>query len=213
MNQRLELPDKPIALLVLAHGAGAGMDHPFLARTAALLGERGVATLRYEFPYMEAKKNRTDSPAVAVARVREAVAAAATAAPGVPLFAGGKSFGGRMTSTAQSESPLDGVRGLVFLGFPLHAPGRPGTERAEHLLQVKVPMLFVQGSRDEFAQPELLNQTIEKLKAEVTLFPVEGGDHSFKVPKKLGGDPLSGIAEEVAGWMKSVLTGKPRTRA
>ena len=213
MKQLLELPDKPIALLVLAHGAGAGMEHPFMARTAALLGERAVGTLRYEFPYMEAKKNRTDSPAVAAARVREAVAEAAKAAPGVPLFAGGKSFGGRMTSTAQAESPLEGVRGLVFLGFPLHAPGRPGTERAAHLLQVRVPMLFVQGTRDEFAQPDLLNQVIESLKGEVTLFPVEGGDHSFKVPKKLGGDALPGIADEVAGWMKAVLTGKPRTRA
>lgn len=213
MKQLLELPDKPVALLVLAHGAGAGMEHPFLARIAGLLEERAVGTLRYEFPYMEAGKSRTDSPAVAAARVREAVAEAARAAPGVPLFAGGKSFGGRMTSTAQSESPLEGVRGLVFLGFPLHPPGRPGTGRAEHLLQVKVPMLFIQGSRDEFAQPELLNQTIEQLKSEVTLFPVEGGDHSFKVPKKLGGDALPGIADEVAGWMQSVLTGKPRTRA
>ena len=212
MKQRLVLPDRPVALLVLAHGAGAGMDHPFMARISELLRERQVGTFRYEFPYMEAGKSRPDAPRVAVARVREAVAAAAAAAPGVPLFAGGKSFGGRMTSTAQAEAPLEGVRGLVFLGFPLHPPGRPGIERGEHLTQVRVPMLFVQGSRDEFAQPDLLSGVIQKLDSEVTLHPVEAGDHSFKVPKSGGRDALVEIADAASAWLKSVLTGKPATR-
>jgi hypothetical protein len=192
------------------------MDHPFMESCATALAACGIGTFRYEFLYMEQKKSRTDSPPVAAARVREAVAEAAKAAPGVPLFAGGKSFGGRMTSTAQSEEPLAGVRGLVFLGFPLHAPGRPGTERAAHLAKVKVPMLFIQGSRDEFAQPGLLGGIIELLGAEVTLHPVEGGDHSFKVPKKIrGGDQpvMDEIADETASWMRSVLSGKPATRA
>ena len=212
MKHRLLLPGEPAALLVLAHGAGAGMDHPFMAKVSELLKERGVGTFRYEFPYMEAGKSRTDTPPVAAARVREAVAAAAAAAPGVPLFAGGKSFGGRMTSTAQSEAPLEGVRGLVFLGFPLHPPGRPGTERAGHLEAVRVPMLFVQGTRDEFAQPDLLASVIEQLSGEVTLHPVESGDHSFKVPKAGGRDALVEIADAASAWMKAVLAGKPATR-
>jgi predicted alpha/beta-hydrolase family hydrolase len=214
MDHRLELPAEATALLVLAHGAGAGMDHPFLASCARVLSARGVGTFRYEFPYMEQGKHRPDPPAVAAARVREAVAEAARTAPGVPLFAGGKSFGGRMTSTAQAEAPLEGVRGLVFLGFPLHPPGRPGTERAAHLAAVRVPMLFVQGTRDEFAEPELLGPVVESLGAAVTLHPVEGGDHSFKVPKSLGsaGKVLDEIADVAAGWMRSVVTGKPSGR-
>ena len=212
MNHRLVVPDRPQALLVLAHGAGAGMDHPFLARTAELLKERQVGTFRYEFPYMEARRSRPDAPKVAAGRVREAVAAAAAAASGAPLFAGGKSFGGRMTSTAQAEAPLEGVHGLVFLGFPLHPPGRPGIERAAHLSQVRVPMLFVQGTRDEFAQPDLLAGVVEGLDADVTLHPVESGDHSFKVPKAGGRDALAEIADAVSAWIKSVLSGKPATR-
>lgn len=215
MNHRLVLPEGASALYVLAHGAGAGMDHPFLEACAAALAARGVGTFRYEFPYMERRKGRPDSPAVATARVREAVAEAAAAAPGVPLFAGGKSFGGRMTSTAQAETPLAGVRGLIFLGFPLHPPGRPGTERAAHLPKIRVPMLFIQGTRDEFAEPALLGSVIELLGAEVTLHPVEGGDHSFKVPKKLrpSGNVMDEIADEAATWMRSVLTGKPALRS
>jgi predicted alpha/beta-hydrolase family hydrolase len=179
------------------------MDHPFMARVSELLTERGIGTFRYEFPYMEAGKSRTDTPQVAAARVP---------APGVPLFAGGKSFGGRMTSTAQSEAPLAGVRGLVFLGFPLHAPGRPGIERGEHLDRVRVPMLFVQGSRDEFARPDLLAGVIARLGGLATLHPVEAGDHSFKVPKSGGRDALVEIADAASAWMKAVLLGKPATR-
>ena len=182
----LDLPSNARALYVLAHGAGAGMRHPFLATMATLLAERGVGTLRYEFPYMAQKKHRVDPPDVAAAAVRAAVVAAAEAAPGLPLIAGGKSFGGRMTSTAQAQEPLPGVVGLVFLGFPLHPPGRPGTSRAEHLAQVQIPMLFLQGTRDEFAQLELLRPVVEGLGARATLHLIEGGDHSFKVPAKSG---------------------------
>jgi len=215
MKHRLVLPKKPAALYVLAHGAGAGMDHPFMDAVADALNDRDVGTFRYEFAYMEQKKTRTDTPAVASARVREAVAEAAGLATGVPLFAGGKSFGGRMTSTAQSQAALEGVRGLAFLGFPLHPPGRPGIERAEHLHAVKVPMLFIQGTRDDFAQVELLDQVVESLAADVTLHPVQGGDHSFKVLKSAGRSPqdvMNEIADELAGWMAGVVTGKPATR-
>lgn len=206
---------KADALYVLAHGAGAGMDHPFMQSCAEALRQRGIGVFRYEFPYMELKKGRPDPPAVATARVREAVGAAAALAPGVPLFAGGKSFGGRMTSTAQAEAPLEGVRGLIFLGFPLHPPGRPGTDRAGHLPKVTVPMLFIQGTRDQFAEPALLDSVIELLGSDVTLHPIEGGDHSFKAPKKLragGGSVMDEIANTAAGWIRSVLTGKPATR-
>ncbi|HYX82078.1 MAG TPA: alpha/beta family hydrolase, partial [Gemmatimonadales bacterium] len=145
----------PWAVYVFAHGAGAGMNHPFMVRASEALEARGVATHRYEFPYMQAKKSRPDPPAVAEAAVRKAVAEAARQHSGLPIFAGGKSFGGRMTSHAQSSLPMPGVRGLVFFGFPLHPPGRPGTQRAEHLKSLDVPMLFLQGTRDEFAQLDL----------------------------------------------------------
>ena len=144
-------PPRARALYVLAHGAGAGMAHPFMAAVAAELGERGIATLRYQFPYMERGSKRPDPPRVATAAVRAAVAAAARLVPGLPLYAGGKSFGGRMTSEAQAAKALPGVRGLVFLGFPLHPPGEPGEARGRHLAEVTIPMLFFQGSRDEFA--------------------------------------------------------------
>src|SRR6267378_7158905 len=149
-------PDGARLIYVLAHGAGAGMRHPFLESIAQRLAQRRIATLRYQFPYMEQRARRPDPPAVAAATVRAAVIEAARLAPGLPLVAGGKSFGGRMTSTAQAEEPLPGVRGLVFLGFPLHPPGRPGDARAEHLARVDVPMLFLQGTRDDFADRELL---------------------------------------------------------
>ena len=179
-------PSTPSFGYVLAHGAGAGMRHPFLESIAQALFDRGVATLRYEFAYMEQHKSRPDSPAVAAARVREAVARARAEWPGLPLVAGGKSFGGRMTSTAQAEAPLEGVRGLAFLGFPLHPPGKPGTSRADHLFQVQVPMLFLQGTRDEFAQLDLLTGLCEKLGPRATLHLIDDGDHSFKVPKRAG---------------------------
>src|SRR5436190_10436897 len=152
----LQRPLNSRACYVLAHGAGAGMKHPFLTAIAEGLAERGIATLRYQFLYMEQGGKRPDNPKVAHAAVRAAILEAARLVPGVPLFAGGKSFGGRMTSQAQAESPLPEVRGLLFLGFPLHPPGRPSEERAEHLFEVKVPMLFLQGTRDEFASLELL---------------------------------------------------------
>ena len=191
------------ALLVLAHGAGAGMRHAFLEQLAQALALRKVATFRYEFLYMEKGGGRPDPPAVAAARVREAVAEAARVMPGLPLFAGGKSFGGRMTSTAAAESPLPGVRGLVFLGFPLHPPGQPGIGRAEHLDRVTVPMLFLQGTRDTFAQLPLLEPVIARLEPRATLHLIDGGDHSFKVPKSSGRtaeDVMRGLAETIAAW-------------
>jgi predicted alpha/beta-hydrolase family hydrolase len=190
-------------LYVLAHGAGAGMRHHFLAQAADVFAGRGIATYRYEFPYMQAGKNRPDSPGVAEAAVRAAVLAAAHRAPELPLIAGGKSFGGRMTSQAQAHKPLPGVRGLVFLGFPLHAPGRPGTARAEHLTSVDVPMLFLQGTRDEFAQLDLLQQIVTGLGDRATLHLVEEGDHSFNVPKRTGkteGDIMMELAQTIEQW-------------
>ncbi len=199
---------------MLAHGAGAGMRHRFLEAAARALAERGIATFRYEFAYMERGPGggRPDPPAIAEARVREAVVEAARAVPGVPLLAGGKSFGGRMTSQAQAHEPLPGVRGLVFFGFPLHPPGRPGIGRAEHLDDVQVPMLFLQGTRDEFAQLDLLRPVVEELGARATLHLVDAGDHSFKVPKRSGlteADILSGLAQAVAEWSGALRLGEP----
>ncbi|HXI65804.1 MAG TPA: alpha/beta family hydrolase [Gemmatimonadales bacterium] len=190
-------------LYVLAHGAGAGMRHPFLEAISQRLAEQGIATLRYQFRYMEQRSRRPDPPAVAAATVRAAVVEAARLAPGLPLVAGGKSFGGRMTSTAQSEEPLPGVRGLVFLGFPLHPPGRPDDKRAEHLARVTIPMLFLQGTRDEFADLALLRPVVQRLGDRATLHLVEGGDHSFKVPKKSGrteGDVMGELARAIVTW-------------
>ncbi len=196
-------PATPRFGYVIAHGAGAGMRHPFLESIAQALLARNVAALRYQFPYMDAKKSRTDPPAVAAARVREAVERANAEWPGLPLLAGGKSFGGRMTSTAQSEAPLPGVRGLVFLGFPLHAPGKPSTTRAEHLFQIQIPMLFLQGTRDEFAQRPLITEVCEKLGPRATLQWIEGGDHSFKVGK--GRDVMAELADHIVQWGTGVI--------
>jgi predicted alpha/beta-hydrolase family hydrolase len=195
-------------LYVLAHGAGAGMRHPFLESLAQRLAERGIATLRYQFPYMERRAGRPDPPAVAAATVRAAAAEAARLAPGLPLVAGGKSFGGRMTSTAQAEAPLPGVRGLVFLGFPLHPPGRPGDQRAEHLARVQIPMLFVQGDRDDFADPKLLRPVVQRLGERATLHLVEGGDHSFKVLKRSGKtaeDVMTELVATIDRWATRLL--------
>ena len=194
-------------LYVLAHGAGAGMRHHFLAQAADVFAGRGIATYRFEFPYMQAGKSRPDSPGVAESAVRKAVAAAAHAAPGLPLIAGGKSFGGRMTSQAQAHEPLPGVRGLVFLGFPLHAPGKPGTSRAEHLTSVDVPMLFLQGTRDEFAQLDLLQQVVKGLGDRATLHLIADGDHSFRVPKRTGqseADVMKELADTFQQWAHNV---------
>ncbi len=204
MNHLLVAPTGARALLVLAHGAGAGMRHPFLETISQALGERRVATYRYEFLYMEKRAGRPDPPAVAEARVREAVLDAARVAPGLPLFAGGKSFGGRMTSQAQVNQPLPGVSGLVFLGFPLHPPGRPGTTRATHLSEVRVPMLFLQGTRDEFAGLDLLRPIVKQLGKDATLHVVEGGDHSFRVLKRTGRtetDVMTELTETITSWV------------
>ncbi len=201
-------PDGARLLYVLAHGAGAGMRHPFLESIAQGLAERSIATLRYQFLYMERRARRPDPPAVAAATVRAAVAEAARVAPGLPLIAGGKSFGGRMTSTAQAEAPLPGVRGLVFLGFPLHPPGRPGDKRAEHLAQVRIPTLFLQGDRDEFADVKLLRPMVKQLGERATLHLVEGGDHSFHVLKRSGRTDLEVMAElveTIVAWTAGIV--------
>ncbi len=204
----LVLPAGARALYVLAHGSGAGMAHPFLATMAAALAERGIATLRYQFPYMEAGSRRPDSPPVAHAAVRAAVAEAAQRAPGVPLIAGGKSFGGRMTSQAQALEPLPGVAGLAFLGFPLHPPGKPGDTRGDHLADVHVPMLFLQGTRDEFAELSLLEPLCRRLGPGAALHLVEGANHSFKVPAKSGrtdADVRAELADALAAWTGEIL--------
>jgi len=201
-------PPEAWAVYILAHGAGAGMRHSFLAAIAQRLAEQGIATLRYQFPYMEARRSRPDAPAVASAAVRAAVQEAARLAPGLPLFAGGKSFGGRMTSTAHATNPLPGVRGLAFLGFPLHPPGRPGSERAEHLAQVQIPMLFLQGTRDDFADLALLRPVVQRLGTRATLHLVEGGDHSFKTLKRSGraeADVLGELAQIIVEWAEKIV--------
>ena len=208
VSELLLRPDSARALYVLAHGAGAGMRHPFLEQIAGLLAERGIGTVRYQFPYMERRASRPDPPAVAAATVRAVVAEAARVAPGLPLVAGGKSFGGRMTSTAQAEQPLPGVRGLVFLGFPLHPPGRPGDARAEHLTRVQIPMLFLQGTRDDFADLKLLRPVVQRLGERATLHLVDGGDHSFKVLKSAGrtaDQVMTELAATIGGWATSLL--------
>lgn len=203
-----ESPASPHACYVFGHGAGAGMAHPFMARVAQGLAERGIATLRYQFPYMERGSRRPDVPKVAHAAVRGAVAEAARRSPRLPLFAGGKSFGGRMTSQAQSASPLPGVIGLLFFGFPLHPAGKPSIDRAQHLAGVKVPMLFVQGTRDEMADASLIEPTVEALRGTATLHWVPEGDHSLHVPAKSGrsDDEVLSIALDAArNWVERII--------
>lgn len=206
----LQLPSHPQACLVLAHGAGAGMQHPFLAAVATELDARAIATLRYQFPYMERRSRRPDSPELCHATVRAAVAEAARLLPEVPLFAGGKSFGGRMTSQAQANSPLPRVRGLVFLGFPLHPPGKSSDARGQHLLEVQIPTLFLQGTRDEFAELDLLEPLIARLGERATLKLFQDADHSFHVPARTGRkDPevRSDLMRALAEWIASVIGG------
>ena len=194
------------ACYVLAHGAGAGMTQPFMTSVAEGLADRGVATLRFQFPYMEQGSKRPDSPRVAQAAVRAAVVEAARLAPGLALIAGGKSFGGRMTSQAQAASPLPGVHGLAFLGFPLHPAGKPADERAAHLDRVAVPMLFVQGTRDDLADWTLLRGVVDRLGARATLHVIEDADHSFHVPARSGRKDLDvrkALAAAMAAWMTS----------
>ena len=194
-------------LLVLAHGAGAGMTHPFLEKLARELASVGVATLRYQFPYMEQRRRVPDSPSVATATVASAVRAAAKAAAGLPLLAGGKSFGGRMSSQAASQQLLDGVRGLVFFGFPLHPPNKPGTKRAEHLAKVEVPMFFLQGTRDTLADLKLLRPICRDVGLLATLHIIETADHSFHVLKSSGktdGEVLRELAQTTASWAENL---------
>lgn len=201
-------PPDARALLVLAHGAGAGMRHPFMQATAEALAAESIATLRYQFPYMDAGGRRPDPPAVAEATVCVAVGKAGAAAPELPLFAGGKSFGGRMTSTAQAHAPLQGVRGLVFFGFPLHPAGRPGTSRTAHLERVTVPMLFLQGTRDPLATLDLMRTVCDHLGDRARLHVVDGADHSFGVLKRSGrtnAEVHRELATTVAAWMTRVI--------
>jgi predicted alpha/beta-hydrolase family hydrolase len=202
----LQAPVKPRACYVLAHGAGAGMTHPFMAAMASGLAERGIATLRYQFVYMEQGSKRPDSPKLAHAAVRAAVRAAADQLPGVPLIAGGKSFGGRMTSQAQAAAPLPGVHGLVFLGFPLHPPKKPSNERAKHLFDVTIPMLFLQGTRDELADQKLLERLCRELGSRTTLALFPEADHSFHVPMRSGKkDPevRNEVMDSIARWAQT----------
>lgn len=199
----LEAPAGASACYVFAHGAGAGMRHAFMESVAAGLSQRGIASLRFQFPYMEQGSKRPDSPKVAHAAVRAAVAEAARRMPATPLFAGGKSFGGRMVSQAQALEPLPGVRGLVFLGFPLHPAGKPSVERAAHLGAVQIPMLFLQGGRDALAQPALLEPVVAKLGERATLRVFAQADHSFHVPARSGTDDarvMEEVLEAMAQW-------------
>ncbi len=197
-------PDNARACFVVAHGAGAGMAHPFMETVATGLCERGIATLRYQFPYMEKGSKRPDAPAVAHAAVRAAVKEAARACAGLPLIAGGKSFGGRMTSQAQAIAPLAGVRGLAFLGFPLHPPGKQSTSRAAHLSGIKIPMLFLQGTRDDFAEMTLLEPVVKDLGGMASLHVVQEGDHSLHVPARSGRnnrEVMNGVLDTLSAWI------------
>jgi predicted alpha/beta-hydrolase family hydrolase len=199
-------PDNARACYVLAHGAGAGMTHPFMASVANELAERGIATLRYQFPYMEQGSKRPDAPKLAQATVRAAVEEAGRLVPDLSLFAGGKSFGGRMTSQAQAVAPLPNVRGLVFLGFPLHPAGRPSDERAKHLFDVRIPMLFLQGTRDDLADLELLKALAQRLGPGATLKLFQDADHSFHVPARTGrkdAEVRGELLDTLADWIRS----------
>jgi uncharacterized protein len=208
----LQIPPGARVCYVLAHGAGAGMAHPFMASIAEGLAERNVATLRYQFSYMERGSKRPDSPKLAHAVVRVAVEQMSRLAPDLALIAGGKSFGGRMTSQAQAASPLPGVKGIAFLGFPLHAPGRASDERGKHLFDVQIPMLFMQGTRDEFADLELLQPLVKQLGARATLKLFPDADHSFHVPARTGRKDLDVRAEVLdvlAGWIDMLVNSGP----
>jgi len=205
----LQRPRQAELLYVLGHGAGAGMRHPFLQAVADALGAVGVATFRYQFPYMEEGRRSPDPPHVAEATVRSAVMAAVRAAPELPLIAGGKSFGGRMTSSAAAKRPLPGVRGLAFLGFPLHPPNRPADTRAAHLSDLQLPMLFLQGTRDDLADLGLIRGVCQRLGARATLHVVDEADHSFHVPKRSGRsaeDVVLALAQTLAAWARELVS-------
>jgi uncharacterized protein len=211
----LQVPARARACCVLAHGAGAGMDHPFMAAVAAELARRGIGTLRYQFPYIERGARRPDPPQLAQATVRAAVGTALCLLPNLPLIAGGKSFGGRMTSQAQAKASLQGVRGLAFLGFPLHPAGRPSQDRAEHLFDVQIPMLFLQGTRDTLASLDQLEPLCKKLGSQVTLKLFTDADHSFHVPVRTGrkdAQVLGNVLDALAAWLDS-LTDRPTSKS
>jgi uncharacterized protein len=204
----LTKPAQPSACFVFAHGAGAGMTHSYMEAVAAGLAMRNVAVLRYQFPYMEKASKRPDPPALAQATVRAAVETAAHAMPGVPLIAGGKSFGGRMTSQAQARAPLPDVHGLAFLGFPLHPAGKPSRERGEHLFDIQIPMLFLQGTRDTLAMLDQLEPVCQALGARATLKLFADADHSFHVPARSGrmdAQVLAEVLDALAGWTGEIL--------
>jgi predicted alpha/beta-hydrolase family hydrolase len=204
----LQAPPRARACYVLAHGAGAGMSHPFMAAVAAELAARGIASLRYQFPYMERRAKRPDPPPLAQMTVRAAVAAAARALPDLALIAGGKSFGGRMTSQAQAKAPLPGVRGLAFLGFPLHPANRPSQDRAAHLFDVHIPMLFLQGTRDALAALDQIEPVCKKLGGRATLTLFENADHSFHVPARSGRTDAQirgEMLDALASWIDRVI--------
>ncbi|WP_316161134.1 alpha/beta family hydrolase [Bradyrhizobium sp. SZCCHNRI20481] len=200
-------PPRPRAGFVFAHGAGAGMTHVFMNQAAASLAARGIATLRFQFPYMEKGSKRPDPPALAHAAVRAAVAEAARLCPGLPLVAGGKSFGARMTSQAQSAAPLPGVTGLAFLGFPLHPAGKPSIVRADHLAPIEVPMLFLQGTRDKLAEMELLAPVVKRLGPRATVHWIDQADHAFHVPARSGRNDravMEDLTEAFAAWLETL---------
>ena len=204
----LQAPKNAHICYVLAHGAGAGMSHPFMAAVADGLAERGIATLRYQFPYMEGGTKRPDTPKLAQATVRAAVTQASHMVPKLGLIAGGKSFGGRMTSQAQAESPLSGARGLAFLGFPLHAAGRPSDERAKHLFEVEIPMLFLQGTRDALADVHLMEKLAQQLGPRAALKLLSDADHSFHVPARTGrkdADVRVEVLDALATWIETMV--------
>jgi uncharacterized protein len=197
VSAEISSPEKPRAVLVLAHGAGAGMLHQFMKSLSDELGKQAIATLRFNFPFIELKKGRPDLPAVAQAAIAAAIEAGGKKFPGIPLYAGGKSFGGRMTSQLMAIKNIPAVKGVVFFGFPLHQPGNPGVERADHLKEVKVPMLFLQGTRDALADFKLIQQVVKKLKNS-TLVSFEGADHSFKSGKQ---NLIPALAESFVNWI------------
>jgi uncharacterized protein len=209
MSGLLLKPEHAVSLLVFAHGAGAGMRHRFIEDLSQILAGLGVATMRYQFPYMEKRVKRPDSEGVLIATVQAALTAAEKYSDGLPIFAGGKSMGGRMTSITVAKAPMDKLHGLIFFGFPLHAPGAPSAERGKHLTDVQMPMLFVQGSRDALADLKLVKPLCAQLDGRAELFVVEGGDHSLHMAKRSGrtdNEVLDEVAAKTSSWMAARST-------
>jgi len=201
VSARYMVPDKPVCIFTLAHGAGAGMDHSFMETLADALSKVGIATVRFNFPFMENKKGRPDSPAIAHLTIEAAIKKARELNPKLPLFVSGKSFGGRMSSQYLAGHPDSDVKGIVFYGFPLHPSGKPSTERADHLKSLKIPMLFLQGSKDTLADWTLIKTVCEPLR-KATLVKLEGADHSFKAGKM---DVMSLLVNETKKWVEKIL--------